>query len=317
MNPAQSSSANPWGQQQQNPPIDPFQRSSQAYQSGYLMSAVQGNPMPSNSQRFDNPALLPTKSKAHHLAHPVSDDYGADSLFDRPKTRHAMDEDAPPVNSVTDIISQAQLDPLGKKLPHSNDPPRRLGLASPNRNRTPSHNHSQSLSQRVTSPSEVTYVLVFGFPPEQYDVVASTFASADASAPERPPHDRANWFKIGYRNAWDAQRALRRNGEVVENVFMIGVVSVEAEMDVAAPTSRSTGMDFASSALGRPQSATAFGKPLAIAPSSSAFRPQSAAPSSGAVAKPASTSSIFDQDKPANGAGNTWGNKISDMIFGW
>jgi len=57
--------------------------------------------MPSNNQRFDNPALLPTKAKAHHLAHSTSDDYGSDSLFDRPKYVHCLWNAAPSSDAVT------------------------------------------------------------------------------------------------------------------------------------------------------------------------------------------------------------------------
>jgi len=213
------------------------------------------------------------------------------------------------------------------------DSPRRLGLSSSSRAMVPSlhslsHSHSQSLS--IQRQPEVTFVLVFGFPPEQYSSVASTFASADASPPERAS-DTTNWFKIGYRSTWDAQRALRRNGEVVDGLFMIGVVAVvrslrpvallpstdlaaqDAEMDVSAPVPRPASGDLASPGLGRSQTFTTFGTPIALAPSHSAFRPPSAAPSGGA--KPASTSPVFAA--PETGQSGGWTSKISDAIFGW
>ena len=71
---------------------------------------------------------------------------------------------------------------------------------------------------------QVRYVVVFGFPPEHAAQTATMFAaSADTTPPE---HEGGNWFRIGYRNYWDYERALRRNGEIVNGSFMIGVIPV-------------------------------------------------------------------------------------------
>ncbi|EJD47932.1 hypothetical protein AURDEDRAFT_113210, partial [Auricularia subglabra TFB-10046 SS5] len=287
-----------WAQQPQQPMLDAFQQPRQTYQSGYLMSSLQGNPMPANGQRFDNPAPLPTKSKSHHLlARSSSSDYGSDSLFDRSHARQSMmDEDAPPVNSVADMISKAQPDQSTSKR----------GLASPAQ--------AQKLGTPTRSPPPITpqvrYVLVFGFPPEHAGQMATMFAaSADTTQPE---HEGGNWFRIGYRNHWDYERALRRNGEIVNNSFMIGVLPADGDADPHTPgaprglIAHTPSTPGTSGGIGRSQTFSSFGKPLTLAPSAAAYKP--AAPASA----PQRSSVVIDNKNDAG-----WGSKISDMIFGW
>lgn len=38
-----------------------------------------------------------------------------------------------------------------------------------------------------------------------------------------PYPDGANWVKISYKNAWEAARAVRKNGEIFGRNCMIGV----------------------------------------------------------------------------------------------
>ncbi|KZW00042.1 hypothetical protein EXIGLDRAFT_831111 [Exidia glandulosa HHB12029] len=303
------SASTSWAQPQQHTTLDAFQQPRQTYQSGYLLSAVQGNPLPAQGQRFENPAPIPTKSKSHHLLpHTSSSDYGSDTLFDRSRARqNMMDEDAPPINSVADIIGQAQADPhaASKKLAGPAESPRRLGISS-----TRSPPPSQQQQQQTTY-----YVVVFGFPPEEYAQTANLFAaSGETTAPQPCTHEGGNWFKIGFRSQYDFNRALRRNGELINGTYMIGVLPVDADSDVPVTGNAPRGMDMSlspvPSGMGRSQTFASFGKQLSLNPATAAFKPAPAA-------QPAQRSSVIfgDGEKPKED--NSWGGKLSDMIFGW
>lgn len=43
----------------------------------------------------------------------------------------------------------------------------------------------------------------------------------DTTEPE--PSENGMWFTIGFRNSWEAERALRRNGKIMDEMYMIGV----------------------------------------------------------------------------------------------
>lgn len=66
----------------------------------------------------------------------------------------------------------------------------------------------------------------------------------------------------------------------------------------------------APSGIGRSQTFASFGKPLSLSPAAAAYKPNPAA-------QPSKRSSVVftEGEKPKDD--NSWGGKISDMIFGW
>lgn len=66
-------------------------------------------------------------------------------------------------------------------------------------------------------------MIVSGFYPDRaHGVVAQFTAIGDCSAPELAA-EGGNWFTISYVNPWDAARALRRDGDVINGDMMISV----------------------------------------------------------------------------------------------
>lgn len=66
-------------------------------------------------------------------------------------------------------------------------------------------------------------LIVFGYPPDKYDSATKLFQSlGETNEPESGPPG-ANFFKIGFKNRWEAARAVRKNGELVSGTWMVGV----------------------------------------------------------------------------------------------
>lgn len=70
------------------------------------------------------------------------------------------------------------------------------------------------------------YVIVFGYPPEKQTSALEYFKSlaGEGETTEATPHTHiTNCLKLGFKNPGDALRAVRKNGEVMEGTWMIGV----------------------------------------------------------------------------------------------
>lgn len=165
-----------------------------------------------------------------------------------------------------------------------------------------------------------------------------------------PSSDVENAFKIGYRHPWEAARAWRRNGEIINGDggrWMIGVkwadqtlaeqllgtgakpysssISLsEPETPLSSPPQASNAMDTSPdpnfSQLQRINSSStpSIGTPIKLAPSSSAFKKAGSGASGGkatvsavAPAQYAPSSSL--SMSPAKGVFG----QVSELIFGW
>lgn len=81
--------------------------------------------------------------------------------------------------------------------------------------------------------SSPVYVIIFGYPLDKYSVTVEYFKSFGPSADPEPNTEIVNCFRIGYRDASDAMRAVKRNGEVLKGTYMIGVKwAVRCDPDV-------------------------------------------------------------------------------------
>jgi nuclear pore complex protein Nup53 len=96
---------------------------------------------------------------------------------------------------------------------------------SRNQNLSPESSH---FGRRHTRPSpggaasQPIYVVVFGYPPEKYQLIVEYFKSLGKSTEAEPNTEVLNCFRIGYHEAADAVRAVRKNGEVFAGSWMIG-----------------------------------------------------------------------------------------------
>ncbi|KIJ55295.1 hypothetical protein M422DRAFT_23905 [Sphaerobolus stellatus SS14] len=300
---------------------DPFTPSRSHYQPGFLMSANQSTATPPGGQHFEEPPIIPTKfNPSASRASPS--EFGLESMFERTTSRRqrqpTSDEDAPPTASVNDIMDEAHINPFHRKdAPHSTSPTNTRRAVLP-----------QQQQQQQQAPSQqITHLIVFGYPLERYDNIVRLFQSlGDTTEPE--PSENRMWFTIGFRQPWEAERALRRNGKIMDDSYVIGVgrangSSVDAQVEGSRTNGPVSGMPGSppsadnnttpgkdalvpSFPLGRANSS--LGLPLTLAPASAAFKPPSAS-------KPPPQPSAPQQANTVPQSSTL--SKISDMIFGW
>jgi len=286
---------------------DPFTHSRSHYQPGFLMSVTQSNTAPPGGQNIEEPPIIPTKFNPSASRSSPSE-FGLESMFERTKSRRprqpTSDEDAPPTTSINDMVDESHINPFQRR-----DTP----TGSPRRQPQP---------VQQSQPSHVIYLNVFGYPLDRYESVAKLFKNlGDTTEPE--PSENGMWFTIGFRQVWEAERALRRNGKLMDDSYMIGVARANGSMADApmegprlsgVPGSPPQQADTATPAkdgivpafsLGR-SSTNSVGTPLPLAPSTAAFKTPSARP------KPS------PQQAPQTGVSESSTlSKISDMVFGW
>ncbi|KAF7299831.1 Nucleoporin nup40 [Mycena chlorophos] len=325
------------------------------YQQGYIMGASQSNNAPAgNNARADDghghrePPVVATKAKMNHafsFSRGQGDDFaGMDSMFQSSRQRQALaDEDAPPMSSVNDIPTEMHAEggfqPRASTFAAST-------FARPRPTPTPTSNRDPSSGS--TTPA--LYIIVFGYPADKYTLTVEYFKSLGDTVAEADPHaEISNCFKIGYRDAADAMRAVRKNGEVLGGSWMVGAkwadpTAAEAllqqplpgpGMRYATPEPASMNMNGNTSmsmsmAVDTPMGSPSpggftpmVGTPIKLAPSSSVFRRGAG----GAGAKPAAAPAPAGAPQqvqlppaPAQGQGSpTKGmlGQVSDMIFGW
>lgn len=186
-------------------------------------------------------------------------DFGSESLFDSNKCvprsypcyrrtnrlprrhRHREqvdDEDGPPMNSVLDIVSGAH----GGSFNSRPKPQVRkvstlylvhlqvLTTGQPNASMSTRNSGFAASSSTQTPPAQyqILYVIVFGFPQARASITIAHFQGLAAGGTTEPEalSDVENAFKIGYRQPWEAARAVRKNGETIGGEggrWMIGV----------------------------------------------------------------------------------------------
>lgn len=282
------------------------------------MSVTQSNVTPPGGQHIEDPPLIPTKfNPSASRASPS--EFGLESMFERPASRRQRqptnDEDAPPTASVNDIIDEPHVSPFQRRDSYPGSP-----LSNSTARRQP---HPQTPQQpQVSLHQPVIYLNVFGYPPDRYESVTRLFQSlGDTTEPE--PSENGMWFTIGFRQTWEAERALRRNGKVMDDAYMLGVArasspAIDVPSDIPRPGPVATpplnadqgtpGKDSLVPAFGMPRAATSsLGIPLTLAPSAAAFK------------APSAQRKVPPQQQPQLGhiSESSTISKISDMIFGW
>ncbi|KAH9924711.1 uncharacterized protein B0H18DRAFT_1010845 [Fomitopsis serialis] len=300
------------------------------YQSGYIMSVTQGNGLQQGGQRHDETPIVPTKAKlSHSLVGGSASDFGMDSMFESSRSRHRhrqplADEDAPPTNSVNDIITrfilttglQGMLTSPGFEPSTSRNAFIRAAQpATPRASQTP----------QAGSVAQTLHLVVFGYPPDKYSSLGET-----TEAEQHP--DISNCFRIGY------------NGDVLSGSWMIGVkwadpaqadsilgsafVRSEYGTPGSPPIATSSPnndviMSSATSASIFPSASSrmsvdepgfgtstpSVGTPIRLAPSAAAFRkPGAGSPIKGVQGLPGAVG-----PSPSKGMLE----QVGDLIFGW
>ncbi|CCL99696.1 uncharacterized protein FIBRA_01717 [Fibroporia radiculosa] len=337
------------------------------YQPGYLMSATQNNVVPQGSQRHEEAPMVQTKAKLNHvLAGSSASDFGMDSMFEssrqyllatvqeeneanvRLRQRHRQplaDEDAPPTNSVNDIVNEVYSDtgpyrfaPRNSTIDHSSS-------------RTPLFRSSHPATPKSTPPTQQPlYVVVFGYPPDKYSVAVEYFRSIGETTEAEQNTEISNCFRLGYLNPAEAMRAVRKNGDVLSGSWMVGVkfadpIQAESILGPAAvggltqsvapspdamSTSPPSGLGMFSSvshmSIDEPRSpptpstpTPVVGTPIRLAPSAAAFRKPGMSAGGGPPQKTQASQSVNNTLPSASPASPNKGmlEQVSDLIFGW
>ena len=211
------------------------------------------------------------------------------------------------------------------------------GLAFPSPSRPPR-------TDATPSTAPISYVIVFGYPPDKYSVIVEYFKSLGAATEPEPNAEIVNCFRIGFRDPGDAARVVRRNGEVLGGTWMAGVKWAVRRLpfppvlfldglmtfvqDSAAATdlgSSLRGAEFATSSQGPgvqpsamvvdgPTPATVVGTPIKLAPSVAAFRKGHPPAAAEHAQKMTPVSAVPAQGTAPNKG--TFG-QVTDLFFGW
>jgi len=333
-----------------SPMGDSLTQSRSHYQSGYLMSASQNNAGSPSSQRHDDLPLVQTKAKMNTiLSGAPASDFGVGSMFEtsRERQRQSMaDEDAPPTNSVNDIVNEVFTDagPSRRQLQSSTfDSPARSMFR-------PSQSQAPSTPKPATSTSTPLYVVVFGYPPDKYSAAVEYFRSLGETTEPDQNTEITNCFRLGYLNPTHAMRAVRKSGDILHGSWMVGVKfadpsqaenmlgsslvrtsqpfsspeagpsTPDVPMSISPP--RTPGFTASPDALAlttnvqRTPATPAVGTPFRVAPATSAFRKAGAGTPSAAKkpgsAGPATPAAVLNQSPSKGMLG-----QVSDLIFGW
>ncbi|KAI0028342.1 hypothetical protein K488DRAFT_58834 [Vararia minispora EC-137] len=311
------------------------------YQQGFIMAA------PSTSPRFEEQPVVKTKAKINSsLARASTLEFGKDPMFDSSYYRRDLDEDAPPTTSVNDIMNSTCLD-VG-----SSRKVRALSLLFQHlcrRTALQGNAFEQSIFSSTRSPltstavsDDVLYVVVFGYPPDKYPVAVEYFKQFGETTEPQPSTELVNAFRIGYLQPADAMRAVRKNGEVVGGSWVIGAkwenpsrvehvishpigtsglqqgftssasIALAGDMTVDLPVSGPLSHPASTNTSVSPP--TAFGTPIRLAPSTSAFRkpgmPAHKPMTPRVEPMATSVTTATTQSKGVLG-------QFSDLIFGW
>ncbi|KAG5338024.1 hypothetical protein C0989_008427 [Termitomyces sp. Mn162] len=205
-----SSNINPWGGTSAGPTQlgsslgESLSQSRSHYQPGYLL----GN------SRVDEMPIVKTKAKMNHMLSQGPSDFGVSSMFESTRQRkNIADEDAPPTNSVNDIPNEVGFTSLRASRRNSAD---EVPLFARRPQRPP------ATPQQSTQTQQPIYIIVFGYPPEKYSTAVELFQSLGATTDPDPHLEISNCFRIGFTDAGDALRAVRKNGEVLNGSWMVG-----------------------------------------------------------------------------------------------
>lgn len=161
-----------------------------------------------------------------------------------------------------------------------------------------------------TASDQPIYIIVFGYPADKYTVTVEYFKRSGASTEADPSTEIQNCFRIGYSDPATALRAVRKNGEILESSYMIGVKwavrisssryahpltfllqdQAQADALLGQPGSSRTNSTFGGDAMNvdepvPPSASSTFG------PSSSFANPISLQPATSALRRPGAPSS--------------------------
>ncbi|OSX64243.1 hypothetical protein POSPLADRAFT_1168434 [Postia placenta MAD-698-R-SB12] len=303
------------------------------------MSVAQSNSFQHGSQRHEEAPLVQTKAKLSHSLAGGASDFGMDSMFESSRPRQQLaDEDAPPMNSINDIVNEVY------STPSRYSPKVRLTRVLAKRNLT----SVLGLAPTAHSTATPLNIVVFGYPPDKYSVTVEYFRSIGETTEAVQNQDISNCFRIGYVNPAEAMRAVRKNGDVLNGSWMIGVkwadiaqaeavlgpsiirslqspefstFSPDTSLSAAAsggfPSSSRMDIDEPGGRSPPSTPTPTVGQPIRLAPSTAAFRKSGIAVDGMPQNVPASMLNALPSPGVVPSPSKGMLEQVSDLIFGW
>lgn len=310
------------------------------------MSVAQSN---HGSQRHEEAPLVQTKAKLSHSLAGGASDFGMDSMFEsssrqRPRQQLA-DEDAPPMNSINDIVNEVYSTP-SRYSPKDSVMDASTSRVSLYRSAHPSTPRAPAPTAHSTATP--LNIVVFGYPPDKYSVTVEYFRSIGETTEAVQNQDISNCFRIGYVNPAEAMRAVRKNGDVLNGSWMIGVkwadiaqaeavlgpsiirslqspefstFSPDTSLSAAAsggfPSSSRMDIDEPGGRSPPSTPTPTVGQPIRLAPSTAAFRKSGIAVDGMPQNVPASMLNALPSPGVVPSPSKGMLEQVSDLIFGW
>lgn len=185
----------------------------------------------------------------------------------------------------------------------------------------------------TTSSAKSSSIFVFGFPSSALQLVLSHFAQFGEIVSSTPSTEGGNWITITYQDSWSASRALRKNGEVLGGMLMVGVKAVDEDALGRASPRPAPAQQPQLSRAPSSNTPSGVGRPVPVVSAGSAFKQPAAHPSRLGFFSAGSASngtpqtsdphaSLFAEKNRQAMLNQTEGQqgilgKLSDAVFGW
>ncbi|OAV87088.1 hypothetical protein PTTG_02316 [Puccinia triticina 1-1 BBBD Race 1] len=238
---------------------------------------------------------------------------------------HAMEDDAPPKESLLD-------DEPSNSKSSRHDLSGHRSLASSlttHLSNQATHQSSHADQAPQTSSSTGYKVHVFGFTPSQQSFVMDHFSSiGELVCPPELSTEGGNWATVSYKHSMAAQRAVRKNGEILGGIIMIGCKFADSSYNPTDTLDSRAGSEqrkLGTSAAGLPRSGSMIvSRSLKTYDSTEAFATPAQSNDKGLLGMISNASkpnpSIFQnqaEDPAKDGANSSYINRALDLVFGW
>jgi len=242
------------------------------------------------------------------------------------RINEAMEDDAPPKESLLD-------DEASHLKPSRHDPSGHRSLASSLTTYTSHHTSNESANSDQPPPpsSSAGYpVHVFGFTPSQQSFVMDHFSSiGELVCPPEFSSEGGNWATVTYKHITAAQRAVRKNGDILGGIIMVGCKFVDSSLSPLEARDTRAGSEQrkfgTGAAAGLPRSSSMIvSRSLKTYDSTEAFATPTQAHDKGLLGMISNAGkpnpSIFQnqaEDATKDDAKNSYINRALDLVFGW
>ncbi|EFP76582.1 uncharacterized protein PGTG_02043 [Puccinia graminis f. sp. tritici CRL 75-36-700-3] len=237
----------------------------------------------------------------------------------------AMEDDAPPKESLLDEEASNS-----KSSRHDHSGHRSLASSLTTHLSNQANNQSSHVDQAPQTSSSVGYkVHIFGFTPSQQSFVMEHFSSiGELVCPPELSAEGGNWATLSYKHNTAAQRAVRKNGEILGGIIMIGCKFADNSCSLNDTYDSRAGSEqrkLGNSATGLSRASSMIvSRSLKTYASTEAFATPTQSSDKGLLGMISNAGkpnpSIFQnqtEDPAKDQANSSYINRALDLVFGW